>query len=60
MESSRKSFHIAALLTCFVIVHGAAATPYEIHFQNGSFLPESGQTEIPDETVRRRPGAFMH
>ena len=59
MEGSRRLFLIVALLVCFVMVHSAAAAPYEIRFQSVTFLPESGHLVIPAEAVSL-PGERVH
>ncbi|MCX6600564.1 MAG: S8 family serine peptidase [bacterium] len=51
MTSSRRLFCIVALLLCFVILHSAAAAPFEIRFQSGAFLPESGHLIVPAEAT---------
>jgi subtilisin family serine protease len=51
MTSSRRLFCIVALLLCFVILHSAAAAPYEIRFQSGAFLPETGHLVIPADAA---------
>ena len=59
MTSSRRLFCFVALLLCFVILHSAAAAPYEIRFQSGVFLPESGHLIVPAvETLI--PGNRVH
>jgi hypothetical protein len=55
MERSRRYLFIVALLGGFVILHGAAAAPYEIRFQSGTFLPDSGHLAIPVEAAASPP-----